>query len=115
MHDLQVLVDRLERAKAHDAARVREINWLLDLVRSDIDSRHARFLELLPRLCEAAGASARWASGSSRRMQLTGVAPAMAAFAFLVPSLIAVAERRRAPASGRHDAPDCVAPMAPAM
>jgi hypothetical protein len=116
IHDQQVLAERLEREKSRDAARVQEIDWLLDLIRSDIDSGHARFLEMVPRLCQAAEASARWASGSSKRRRLTGAAPAMAALAFLVPSLVAIArERRRAAASPRSDAPDCVAPMAPAM
>jgi CHAD domain-containing protein len=116
IHDLQVVTDRLDIAKSDDAEHVREIEWLLDLLHSDIEGRHARFLEALSQLCGAADAAARWASGASRRRRIAGSLPVMATLALVVPSFIALAgERRRISEPGRHDGPDCVAPIAPAM
>lgn len=117
IHDTQVLVDRLEHQRARDEMHTREADWLLDLLHADIQSGHARFLERVPRLQDAARACAQWAARRQRSWsrRFAGVVPLVAASAVFVPSLLdALGERRRG-TTARDDATDCVAPIAPAM
>jgi CHAD domain-containing protein len=96
IHDTQVLVERVRRHRADSESHTREADWLLDLLHADIESWHARFLERVPRLHDAAGACAQWAVRGQRswRRRFAGVFPLVAASAVVVPPLLdALGER----------------------
>ena len=66
VHDLQVLVDRVEQA-APDGNEARELVWLRDLLRADIAILHRSFEDRVERLSAAVAACARWAGPSHVR------------------------------------------------
>jgi hypothetical protein len=112
LHDLQVLVERLERLPTADAARAREIEWLIDLLRADVETGHRAFVERLPKLQRAVAACEHWSprrAATTWPQQVSRVLRVMVASAMAVPTVLTVIDRARSntrgsgPAAGAPD------------
>lgn len=91
IHDLQILVERVDDAPS--AADAREAQWLKDLVVAEIEMRHRAFLEAVPRLHGAMQACARWA-GRRRFTLVARPAALLPAAATSIVTPIVLASRR---------------------
>jgi CHAD domain-containing protein len=119
LHDLQVLVERVEHLPAGDAGRTREVEWLIDLLRADIETGHRAFVRRLPKVQQAVGECERW---SGRRpsvawpQRISSVLKVAAASAMVVPTVLDAIDRVRSrtrskvPAAGDRGA-DSHAPI----
>ena len=104
LHDLQVLIERLERLPTADAARTREVEWLIDLLRADVETRHRTFVERLPKLQEAVAACERWSASRvavAWPQRVSRVLRVMVASAMAVPTVLTVIDRARSNTRGR--------------
>jgi len=98
LHDLQVLVERLERLPTADAARVREVEWLVDLLRADVETGHRAFVQRAPKLQAAVAECEHWSGvrGSAAWPQrMSRVLRVMVGSAMLVPTVLNVIDRAR--------------------
>lgn len=86
MHDLQVLVERVEQTTP-EAGDVREWTWLHDLLKADIGRQHRLFAERRERLDTAVAACLQWAgpmrSSWSARSLVRPLAVSAAVFSIL--------------------------------